>query len=39
MLGMPQGILPKEDLDSPNDEDIEYGTTNSGNTTYQNFSF
>lgn len=34
LLGIPQGILPKEELDSPSDEDPDYGTTDSGNTFY-----
>jgi len=34
LYGLPDGISPKEDLDAPNDEDPEYGTTDSGNTLY-----
>lgn len=34
LYGLPDGISPKEDLDAPNDEDPDYGTTDSGNTLY-----
>ncbi len=34
LMGLPQGISPPEDLDAPNDEDPDYGTTDSGNTFY-----
>ena len=34
LYGLPDGIDSKEDLDSPSDEQLQYGTTNSGNTIY-----
>ena len=34
LMGLPQGISPPEDLDQPSDEDPDYGTTDSGNTFY-----
>lgn len=36
LYGLPDGILPKEDLDAPSDPDPDYGTTDSGNTFYSN---
>jgi hypothetical protein len=36
LYGLPDGISPKEDLDAPSNEDPDYGTTDSGNTTYSN---
>ena len=41
LMGIPNGIEPKEDLDADrtvNDMNPEYGTTNSGNTTYEDLS-
>jgi len=35
LYGLPDGISPKEDLDAPNDEDPDYGVTDSGNTLYE----
>lgn len=34
LFGLPQGIKSQEDLDAPSDEDVEYGTTDSGNDFY-----
>lgn len=34
LYGLPDGILPKEDLDHPSDEGTEYGTLDSGSTMY-----
>lgn len=34
IYGLPDGISPPEDLDAPNDENPQYGTTDSGNTVY-----
>lgn len=34
LYGLPDGINPKEDLDSPSEEQPQYGTTDSGNTFY-----
>jgi hypothetical protein len=34
LYGLPDGIEPKEDLDAPSDEQPQYGTTDSGNTSY-----
>lgn len=37
LYGLPDGISPKEDLDpsaTMNDRDVDYGTTDSGNTLY-----
>lgn len=37
LYGLPDGIVPKEDLDPSftlNDRDVDYGTTDSGNTFY-----
>jgi hypothetical protein len=34
MYGLPDGIEPIEDLDSPSDEQPQYGTTDSGNSSY-----
>lgn len=34
LYGMPDGIIPIEDLDSPSSEDPRYGTTDLGNNTY-----
>lgn len=42
LMGLPNGIEPKEDLDADytvNDINPEYGTTDSGNTTYKNVSY
>ncbi len=35
IYGLPDGINPKEDLDAPSNENPWYGTTDSGNTLYQ----
>jgi hypothetical protein len=34
IYGLPDGILPIEDLDQPSNENPWYGTTDSGNTVY-----
>lgn len=34
LYGLSDGIDPKEDLDSPSDEQSQYGTTDSGNISY-----
>ena len=34
IFGLPQGISPPEDLDHLNNENSQYGTTDSGNTVY-----
>lgn len=34
LYGLPDGIDPEEDLDSPSKEQPQYGTTDSGNTSY-----
>lgn len=34
IYGLPDGILPIKDLDSPSNEQLQYGTTDSGNTFY-----
>jgi|ERR1035437_287357 hypothetical protein len=39
LFGLPDGISPKEDLDSPSDEKPMYGTTDSGNTLYDKIEF
>lgn len=39
LYGLPDGILPKEDLDAPSDEKPFHGITDSGNTTYKNLSY
>jgi len=38
LYGLPDGISPPEDLDAPNDENPQYGETNSGNTLYDKMS-
>jgi hypothetical protein len=35
IYGLPQGIIPTEDLDMLNEKYNNYGTTNSGNTLYE----
>lgn len=39
LYGLPDGIIPQEDLDSPSVEQPQYGITDSGNTTYEKLSF
>lgn len=39
LCGLPDGISPPEDLDAPNDENPQYGITDSGNTIYNKMSF
>lgn len=42
LMGLPDGIEPKEDLDADktvNDINPQYGTTDNGNTTYKNVSY
>jgi len=34
IYGLPDGISPQEDLDSPSTEQLQYGETDSGNTFY-----
>lgn len=36
LYGLPDGILPQEDLDAPDIDNPQYGTTDSGNMTYDN---
>lgn len=39
IYGLPDGIISKEDLDAPSNENPQYGETNSGNTTYSDLEF
>jgi hypothetical protein len=39
IYGLPDGISPPEDLDAPNNENPQYGVTDSGNTLYDNVWF
>lgn len=39
LYGLPDGISPTSDLDQPNDQQNNYVTTNSTNTTYKNVAY